>query len=72
MEEVALFGFVLRFVYATIGLLGIVLSFRWLNKLAGNQFDEAFAGIAKEPHAAALYFGLRALGVFLFYGMILG
>lgn len=72
MEEIALLGFVLRFFYATAGLIGIALSLRWLNKLAGNPFDDAFAGIAKEPHAAALYFGLRALGVFLFYGMILG
>ena len=72
MEEIALFGFVLRFIYATAGLVGIVLSFRWLNKLVGNQFDDAMAGIVKEPNAAALYFGLRALGVFLFYGLLLG
>jgi hypothetical protein len=72
MEQIALLGFALRFLYATAGLLGTVVTFRWLNKLAGNQFDEAFAGITREPHAAALYFGLRALGVFVYYGMILG
>lgn len=72
MEEMALFGFVLRFIYATAGLVGIVLSFRWLNKLVGNQFDDAMGGIVREPNAAALYFGLRALGVFLFYGLLLG
>lgn len=72
MEEIALLGFVLRFIYATAGLIGSVVTFRWLNKLAGNQFDDAFSVIVKEPHAAALYFGLRALGVFVYYGMILG
>ena len=45
MEQIALLGFALRFLYATAGLLGTVVTFRWLNKLAGNQFDEAFAGI---------------------------
>lgn len=72
MEIVALWGFLLRFMLATAGLVAIVWTFRYLNRRTGDRFDEALAGIVADPKAAALYFGLRALGVFLYYGTILG
>ena len=72
MEEIALLGFVLRFIYATLGVLGIVGTFWLLNRLTGRQFDRAYVRMMNEPLAAAIYTGARAIGVFLFYGMILG
>jgi hypothetical protein len=72
MDEFALLGLALRFVLATLGVVGIALTLRWLNKLSGNRFDAAFRLISADAHAAAHYFGLRAVGVFLFYGLVMG
>lgn len=72
MDEFALLGLALRFVLATIGVIGIAITFRWLNKLSGNRFDASFRLITADAHASALYFGMRSIGVFLFYGLVMG
>ena len=72
MGEVALFSFVLRFIYATAGLAGIVGTLYLFNKLTGSKFDAAYDGVMASPLAAAIYAGVRVFSVFLYYGLILG
>lgn len=78
MEEIALFAFVARLVYATAALILILFTLRWFNginnrglrdKTAG--FDAALRRIRADSQAAAMYYGLRFVGICLLYGMVM-
>lgn len=72
MGEFALLGVVLRLVLVVLTLAGIVVGLRWYNRLTGDRFDAAFAGIVQDPGAASLYYGLRFVGICLLFGLVMG
>lgn len=72
MEDLALFGFLLRLVYASIGLLAVFGTLILFNKATGSRFDAAYEKMAAEAGMPfAVYRGLLVLGVLLFYARVL-
>jgi hypothetical protein len=57
--------------FALIAILLGWLLLRGLDRLSRVDFKLTMTRIAHEPHAAALYFGCRFVGVCLLLGMVL-
>lgn len=72
MDEFAIVGLVLRLILAVMGMAGIVLGLRLYNRLTGDRFDAALAGIVADPGAASHYYGLRFIGICLLFGLVMG
>jgi len=71
MLDIAAEGLMLRIVYAVM-MVGVVwLVLRGLDRLAGVDFRNIMEVISADPKAAALYMGLRFLGVVLGMGLII-
>ncbi len=58
----------------TFALVAIIMGWfllRWLDRMGGVVFEQTVKGICDEPVAAALYFGLRFVGVCVLLGMVI-
>jgi hypothetical protein len=72
MEEIALFGIVLRLVYATLALGAAIGTLYLFNGLTGNRFGAAYAKMADEAGLPfAIYRSALVLGVLSLYARAL-
>jgi hypothetical protein len=72
MEDVLFWSFATRSLWAALAVLLLWGLLRLWNHLTGDSFDYAFKEIVNDPPAAAVYFGLRFVGIALLVGMVLG
>lgn len=78
MESVALFALIVKLIVATMALVIIMFTLQWFNR-ANNRglkdktagFNAALRRIRADAQAAAIYYGLRFVGIAAMYGMIL-
>jgi uncharacterized membrane protein YjfL (UPF0719 family) len=63
MNEVIAVSIAVKIIMAVIGILALFITLRVFDKVADIKFKEVFDGIESDPRAAALYLGLRFLGV---------
>lgn len=72
MEEIALFGIVLRLVYASLALLAAIGTLYLINWLTGNRFGRAYAKMADEAGLPfAIYRAALVISVFGLYARAL-
>jgi hypothetical protein len=70
MEDFVTQGFVLRIVYSIMMVVIVWLLLRGLDKLSGVNFKEIMGVIREDAIAAALYLGLRFIGVVVGIGLV--
>jgi hypothetical protein len=71
MTELITVQYLTTLLYALSALAMVLAVLRWLDKGAGRPWGEIINVIRKEPHAAALYYGLRFAGACLLVGMVM-
>lgn len=72
MEDLALFGFLLRLIYASLGLAAVFGTLILFNWATGSRFNVAYEKMAAEAGMPfAVYRGLLVLGVLLFYAKVM-
>lgn len=71
MEEIALFGFVIKIIYCFVAIVFLWGVVRFWNSLTRNKFDDTFEEILKDPKAAATYYGLRFLAFAVLVGLLI-
>jgi soluble lytic murein transglycosylase-like protein len=73
MEDSFLFtAMTMKAIYALAGVYAAIMVTRWLDARATVNFRDVLAKILTEPHAAAVYFGARILGICILLGMLVG
>lgn len=71
MNEVILTSWLMTVSYAALAVVGGWWLLRLLDRIGGVNFKETVGRITSEPLSAAIYFGLRFLGVCLLLGMVI-
>ncbi|WP_243546384.1 hypothetical protein [Pseudodesulfovibrio tunisiensis] len=57
--------------YAMTALVLVLGLLRWLDKSAGRPWGDVIDIIREDPHAAALYYGVRFAGACLLVGLVM-
>ncbi|SEG12872.1 hypothetical protein [Marinobacterium lutimaris] len=71
MDGVLMVSSLLTLAFALLALFMGWLSLRLLDRMGGINFKETVGRITYEPKPAAIYFGLRFVGVCVLLGMVL-
>lgn len=61
----------LTLLFALVAILAAWGMLRWLDVIAGVNFKTTIREVCRNEHSAALYFGLRFLGVCILLGLVL-
>lgn len=69
MQEVILTSSIITIAWCIFGIIIAFLLLRLRDKAIGLPFRDVFKTIAKDPLAAAIYYGLTAIAVFLYMGL---
>lgn len=72
MDEFLTLAVLLKAGYTAVAIVVALHFSAWLDRRARVNFRDMIARLAAEPHAAALYYGLRFLGICLLIGMLVG
>jgi soluble lytic murein transglycosylase-like protein len=72
MDDFLTLAVALKASYAIAAILAALYFTAWLDRRAGVRFREMIQGLAKEPFAAGVYYGLRFLGVCILIGLLVG
>jgi len=71
MNEVIMTSTMLSVFYALVAVLGAWLMLRLLDRVSGVDFTKTMLGVCANEHSAAIYLGLRFMGVCILFGMVL-
>ncbi|WP_431282707.1 transglycosylase SLT domain-containing protein [Humitalea sp. 24SJ18S-53] len=72
MGDFLLTAAAMKALYVSVGVVIAILVTRWLDHRGGIRFRHALSVIMLQPQAAALYFGLRILGICILLGLLVG
>ncbi|WP_010323641.1 hypothetical protein [Marinobacterium stanieri] len=72
MTELLTMNALITLGYALFALLAVFYILRVFDQLGRISFRSTMMTIAGDPHAAALYFGCRFIGVCLLIGLVVG
>ncbi len=72
MEEFVLWAWAQRLGFALLAVVGLVSVSAWLDHRARLAWSETIRLICQEPASAALYYGLRFIGLALVVGLLMG
>ena len=71
MDNIFLLSSAQTLAFAVVGALALWLLLRGFDKLNKKPFSETLGDMQHEPKALALYYGMRFVGVCIFFGMVL-
>ncbi len=72
MDEFLTLAVALKAVYTAVAIVVALYFSAWLDRRARVNFRDMIARLVAEPHAAAIYYGLRFLAICLLIGMLVG
>lgn len=71
MDEVLLWSFLAKAIYAAGAVLLLIGLLRLWNALSPSKFDDVFERILEDKMAGAVYYGLRFLGLAVLVGLLM-